>query len=181
MAHRPWIIWSLLAFPPQCVVLSLPFFCLHGRHSLPLHVLSCSVVSDSLQPHGLYPTRLLCPWHSPSKNTGAGFHAFLQGIFPTQGWNPHLLCLLHGRKVLYQLSHRGGPGGCSVIALFSYLTPLPGCSFMAHPLWLLTPGLPEWMPSPQGSLCGPLGLGDPFLGGLTLATTMALIACPCEH
>ena len=29
-----------------------------------------SVVSNSLQPHGLQPARLLCPWDSPSKNTG---------------------------------------------------------------------------------------------------------------
>ena len=28
-------------------------------------VFSCSAVSDSLQPHGLYPTTLLCPWHFP--------------------------------------------------------------------------------------------------------------------
>ena len=32
---------------------------------------------------------------SPDKNTGVGCHALLQGIFPTQGSNPHLLCLLH--------------------------------------------------------------------------------------
>ena len=32
--------------------------------------LSHSVMSDSLQPYGLQPTRLLCPWDSPSKNTG---------------------------------------------------------------------------------------------------------------
>jgi len=35
----------------------------------------CSVAaveSDSLRPHGLYPTRLLCPWDSPGKNTGVG-------------------------------------------------------------------------------------------------------------
>ena len=35
---------------------------------------SCSVMSDSLQPHGLYPTRLLCPWDFPGKNTGVGCH-----------------------------------------------------------------------------------------------------------
>ena len=28
-------------------------------------------------------------------NTGGGCHAFLQGIFPIQGSNPGLLCLLH--------------------------------------------------------------------------------------
>ena len=54
-----------------------------------------SVVSDSLWPHGLQPTRLLSPWDSPGKNTGMGCHAFLQGIFPTHGLNLHLLSLLH--------------------------------------------------------------------------------------
>ena len=42
------------------------------------------VMPDSLQPHELQPTRLLCPWDFPGKNTGAGFHFVLQGIFPTQ-------------------------------------------------------------------------------------------------
>ena len=55
-------------------------------------VRACSVVSDSLQPHGLWPTRLLCPWDFPGKNTGVGCHFLLQGIFPTQGSN---LCHLH--------------------------------------------------------------------------------------
>ena len=49
-----------------------------------------SVVSDSLQPHELQPTRLLCPWDFPGKNTGVGCHFLLQGIFPTQGSNLHL-------------------------------------------------------------------------------------------
>ena len=35
---------------------------------------SCSVVSDSSRPHGLQPTRLLCPWDFPDKNTGVGCH-----------------------------------------------------------------------------------------------------------
>ena len=59
----------------------------------------CSVVSDSLWPHGLY-----SPWTSPGQNTGVGSLSLLQGIFPTQGWNPGLpLC----RQILYQLSHQG--------------------------------------------------------------------------
>ena len=36
-----------------------------------------------------------CPWDSPGRSTGVGCHFLLQGIFPTQGSNPHLLCLLH--------------------------------------------------------------------------------------
>ena len=38
---------------------------------------------------------LLCPWDSPGKNTGMGCHFHPQGIFPTEGRNPHLLRLLH--------------------------------------------------------------------------------------
>ena len=45
---------------------------------------SCSVVSNSLRPHGQWLTRLLCPWNSPGKSTGVGSHSFLQGIFLTR-------------------------------------------------------------------------------------------------
>ena len=44
------------------------------------------VMSDSLQPHGLY-----SPWNSPGQNTGVGSLFLLQGILPTQGSNPGLL------------------------------------------------------------------------------------------
>ena len=50
-----------------------------------------SVMSDSRWPHGVYPTKLLCPWNSSGKNTGVGCHSLLQGIFLTQGSNPSLL------------------------------------------------------------------------------------------
>ena len=66
-----------------------------------------SVVSDSLQPCGLQPTRLLCPWHFPGKNTGMGCHGLLMGIFLTQEYNPHLLHLLHCRWILNPLNHLG--------------------------------------------------------------------------
>ena len=55
---------------------------------------ACSVISivpNSLQPCGLYPARLLCPWDFAGKNIGVGCHFLLQGIFPTQESNPHLL------------------------------------------------------------------------------------------
>ena len=58
--------------------------------------LSHSVVSASLQSHGLQPARILCPWDSPGRNTGVGCHFLLQGIFPTQGSSLRLLCLLAG-------------------------------------------------------------------------------------
>ena len=48
------------------------------------------VVPDSLRPYGLETTRLLCPWDSPARILGWNCYALLQGIFPTQGLNPHL-------------------------------------------------------------------------------------------
>ena len=53
-----------------------------------------SVLSDSVPSYGLQSARVLCPWDSPGKNTGAGCHFLLQGIFPTQGSKLHLLHLL---------------------------------------------------------------------------------------
>ena len=40
-------------------------------------------MSNSMQPHGLY-----SPWYFPGQNTGVGSLSLLQGIFPTQGFNP---------------------------------------------------------------------------------------------
>ena len=57
-------------------------------------------------PHGLQPTRLLCPWNSPGKDTRVGCQFLLQGIFPTEGLNPGLL---HCRQILYLLSQQGSP------------------------------------------------------------------------
>ena len=57
---------------------------------------SCSVVSNSLRPCGLY-----SPWSSPGQNTEVGSLSLLQGIFPTPGSNPGLP---HCR-----LSHKGNP------------------------------------------------------------------------
>ena len=55
----------------------------------------------TLQPHGLWPSRLLCSWNSPGKNTGMDCHFLFQGIILTQGSNPGLL---HCRRMLYHLS-----------------------------------------------------------------------------
>ena len=64
---------------------------------------SCSVVSDSLQ--------LYSPWNSSGQNTGVGSLSLLQGIFPTQGSNSGLL---HCRRIVYQLSHKGSPKNTGV-------------------------------------------------------------------
>ena len=73
---------------------------------------SCQVtliVSDSLQPYGPQPARLLCPWNFSDKKTGVGFHALLQEIFLTQGLNPRLLCLLRWQAGYLPLAPPGKP------------------------------------------------------------------------
>ena len=63
---------------------------------------SHSVVSDSLQPHGLQPTRLLPPWDFPGKSTGVGCHRLLLGVV----WEPcnlKIQCLLFSYILLSDL------------------------------------------------------------------------------
>ena len=60
---------------------------------------SHSVMSDSLQPHGLY-----SPCNSPGQNTGVGSLSLLQWMFPTQELNQGLL---HCSWILYQLNYQG--------------------------------------------------------------------------
>ena len=57
----------------------------HCRHCCCLVAKSCPTL---LRPQKLQPTRLLCPWDSPGKNTAVGSHFLLRGIFPTQGSDP---------------------------------------------------------------------------------------------
>ena len=71
------------------------------------------MVSDFLQPHGLLTASLLCPWDSPGKNTRVGCHFLFQGIFPTQGSNLCLLCLLYWQVDSLPLSHLGSSGKVS--------------------------------------------------------------------
>ena len=66
----------------------------------------CSVTQSclTLLPFGLEPSKLLCPWDFPGKNTGVGIHFLLQGIFPIQGSS---LCLLHWQANSLLLSQMG--------------------------------------------------------------------------
>ena len=78
-----------------------PCWCLTAKHQHeypPMNVCVCAKslhLSKSLQPHGLQPTKLLCPWDTPGKNTGGDCHALPQGTLLTQGSNLCLFCLLH--------------------------------------------------------------------------------------
>ena len=90
-----------LGSPCVCMCVCVYKTCIY---TLCCAVLSHSVMSDSWPHQSLQPSRLLCPWDSPGKNTGVVCYAFLQGIFPTQGSNPSLP---HCRWILYCLSHKG--------------------------------------------------------------------------
>ena len=74
-----------------------------------------------LWPHWTLPTRLLCPWDFPGKNTAVGCHFLLQGTFPTQGSNLRLFRLLLWQASSLPLSHRGSSlMGIYVVNLSSY-------------------------------------------------------------
>ena len=92
------------SFSHNMVILWLPLYAntsLLAQANLLLLVKSYLVVSNSVQPQGLY-----SPSNSPGHNTGMGSHSLLQGTFPTKGSNPGLP---HYRQILYQLSHEGSP------------------------------------------------------------------------
>ena len=72
---------SLVGYsPPGCKELDMTeqLHFVYIYQILLLLLLSCFIVSDSLRPHRQQPTRLLCPWDSPGKNTGIGCHFVLQ-------------------------------------------------------------------------------------------------------
>ena len=89
------ILWNLRAVKKQQQI-KYTHICERKCESV-----SHSVVSNSLWPHGLKPTRSLCPWDSPDKNTGVGCHFLLQGIFPTQGLNLCLCVSWTDKQILY--------------------------------------------------------------------------------
>ena len=116
-------------------------------------MLNCSVKSNSLWPAD-------CSVHgdSPGKNNGVGCHAFLQGIFPTQGSNPDLLYLWWNLSCLnrqkYSCSHRYIHISLyKIIKLFSKVTVLISALTMSKrstvpypPQCLATVNLPnQWM------------------------------------
>ena len=77
-----------------CIYLSSihPLVCIHIHTHGYIFSFSHSVMSNSLHPHGLQPTRFLSAWNSPGKHIGVDSHSLLQRIFLTQGLNPGLHC-----------------------------------------------------------------------------------------
>ena len=66
---------------------------------------------------------------SPGKDIGVGCHALLQGIFLTQGLNPHLLCLLHGQEGSLPLVALGSP---YTVKTYSVEKPSPLSNLSVH-------------------------------------------------
>ena len=96
--------------------------------------MQCCLVSKfcptPLQPHGLQPTRLLCPWDFPDKNAGVGCHFLIQRIFLTLWSFPRIKPVAHDLQVdSLSLSYQGSPGrllssvqfSCSVVSNFLLL------------------------------------------------------------
>ena len=91
------------------------------------------------------------PRDSPGKNTRVGCHFLPQRIFSTQGSNPHFLCLLHCRWILYPLSHQGSPSYLPAKHISSTFGVCPGCNHFSHPciattLMQVSPSL-TWIPA----------------------------------
>ena len=84
-ASRSSISWRIM-----CVCVCV---CVCVCLCLCVHMLSClSCIGPFATP---WTVAHPCPWDSPGQNTGVGCYALFQGIFPTQGSNPCLLCLLN--------------------------------------------------------------------------------------
>ena len=76
-----------------------------------------SIVSNSTRPYGLQPTRLLCPWDSPGKNTGVSWRSSSRGSSWPGDRIGVSLCLLHWQEGSLPLLPPGKP-------LWSYHSPL---------------------------------------------------------
>ena len=94
-----------------------------------IYVHVCSVVSISLQPPGLLPARLLCPWDSPGKNTKVDSHSFSKG----SSWLRDRTCIsCIGRQILYYCA-LGSP-------LYLYQNWYSHLTFSrVFPRWILSP------------------------------------------
>ena len=112
----------------------------------------CLTLCDPMEP-----TRLLCPWDSPGKNTGGGCHALLQRIFPTQGSS----CLGAQRSGLRFLENSSHSIACMFprlrtckisVSWLVRILPLPDTAALGK-----SPGVPRVLAVPRTAL----GTWDP--------------------
>ena len=130
-----------------------------------------SVMSNSLQPYGLY-TRLLCPCNSPGKNTRLGCHFLLQGIFLNQGLNPGLP---HCRQMLYHLSHK------VTISSVQFSSVTQSCPTLCHPMNQSTPGLPVHHQLPGFTQTHVHGVSDAIQPSHALSSPSPPAPNPSQH
>ena len=105
------------------------------------------------------PPRLLCPGGLfPRQGPGMGCHFLLQGIFPTQGPNPHILCLLRWQVNALPLSHLVN----LIIRFIHFSSVIQSCRTLCDPMNSSTPGLPVHLqlrvypnPCPLSQWCHP--------------------------
>ena len=98
----PFFSSLLFLYESHCWLVSL-------RTNYNVCTCTCSIMSDSLWPCGMWPAKLLWPWNFPGKSTGAGCHFLFQGIFPIQESNPGLLHLLHCQACSWPMYHLESP------------------------------------------------------------------------
>ena len=152
LPHHPYHSFPVSASFPSCLPLNIKPLC--------VCMLSCIWFFVT---QGLWPTRLLWPGDSPGKNTGVGCQALLQGIFPIQGSNSHLLHFLHWEAGSLPLAP---PGKSKYRDQHGAKYPICGWSFCIQPLHWREPPSPYckpmcfsiWiLPLAERQITGPVG------------------------
>ena len=104
-------------------------------------MLSRSVMCDSQRPYGLQPARFLYPWDFPGKNTRMSCLFLIKGIFPTQGLNLCLLCLLHWQADSLPLSHLESP---KIMCNFFLSVHEKSVGILRNPIVFNHSGMTQW-------------------------------------
>ena len=101
-------------------------------------------MSDSLQPLWTVARQAPLPMRFSKQEYWSGLPFFLQGIFPTRGTNPHLLCLLHWQARSLPLVLHGKPTiSWSLLKLMSIESEMPSNHLILyHPLSSCPQSLP---------------------------------------
>ena len=115
------ILCQSLLYSSDSVIHIYTFF-LHlptpNSQSIPHHPPFLLTFFSLTFPLVLWKYQFLCPWNFPGKNTGTSCHFLLQGIFPTQGSNPHLLHLLNWQEDSLRLAR---PGKSHITCMLEFL------------------------------------------------------------
>ena len=127
----------------------------------------------TLYNHGLQPTRLLCPWDSPGKNTGMCCHFLLQGIFLTQRLNPGLL---HCRQILLLSEPPGKP-----LSHFQFSSVAQSCPTLCNPMNRSTPALPVHHQLPESTQTRVHRVGDAIQPSHPLLSPSPPAPSPSQH